>query len=352
MGCPDLGKMDATDMRSLSREARHERRVQVIRLRRAGRTYDEIAEQAGLSRTGVFNICKRHAAGGAKALHDAPGGNKLGERRLLSAEQESAVCKLIADKTPDQLKMPYALWSRTAVGELIEQRYGIRLAVRTVGLYLSRWGFTPQKPLRRAYEPSPAAVKKWLGEQYPEIEARARAEGAEIHWGDETGLRSDDVRRRSDAPQGQTPVVRVDNERHGLPVISTVTNKGTMRWKMFDGALNSAILIDFLKRLVKGADRKVYLILDNLRVHHGKPVKEWLARHQDDIEVFCLPSYSPELNPDEMANADLKQAVTKLAPACRKLQLVWATARHPRRVQRQPERIMRYFRHDPVRYAA
>ena len=352
MGCPDLGKMDATDMRSLSREARHERRVQVIRLRRAGRTYDEIAEQTGLSRTGVFNICKRHAAGGAKALHDAPGGNKLGERRLLSAEQESAVCKLIADKTPDQLKMPYALWSRTAVGELIEQRYGIRLAVRTVGLYLSRWGFTPQKPMRRAYEQSPTAVKKWLDEQYPEIEARAKAEGAEIHWGDETGLRSDDVRGRSYAPQGQTPVVRVNNKRHGLSVISTVTNKGTMRWRMFDGALNSAILIDFLKRLVKDADRKVYLILDNLRVHHSKPVKEWLAKHQDDIEVFYLPSYSPELNPDEMANADLKQAVTKLAPARTKLQLVKATARHLRSVQRQPERIMRYFRHDPVRYAA
>ena len=275
-------------MRSLSREARHERRVQVIRLRRAGRTYDEIAEQTGLSRTGVFNICKRHAAGGAKALHDAPGGNKFGERRLLSAAQESAVCKLITDKTPDQLKMPYALWSRTAVGELVEQRYGIRLAVRTVGLYLSRWGFTPQKPMCRAYEQSPTAVKKWLDEQYPQIETRAKIEGAEVHWGDETGLRSDDVRGRSYAPLGQTPVVCVNNKRHGLSVISTVTNRGTMRWKIFDGALNASILIDFMKRLAKDADRKVYLILDNLRVHHSKPVKEWLAKHQDDIEVFYL----------------------------------------------------------------
>jgi hypothetical protein len=142
-------------------------------------------------------------------------------------------------------------------------------------------------------------VKKWHEEQYPVIAACAKVEGAEIHWGDETGLRSDDVRGRSYAPQGQTPVVRVNSKRHGLSVMSTVTNKGTMRWKIFDGALNSDILIDFLKRLVRDAGRKVYLILDNLRVHHSKPVKAWLAEHKHEIEVFYLPSYSPELNPDE-----------------------------------------------------
>lgn len=344
--------MQATDMRSLSRQARHERRVQVIRLRKAGLTYDEIAAQTGLSRTGVFDICKRHEVGGAAALKDAPGGRRVGDKRLLSAEQEATVRKLIADKTPEQLKMVYALWTRQAVAELIRDRFGIELPVRTMGLYLSRWGFTPQKPMRRAYEQSPAAVKKWLDEQYPVIAARAKLEGAEIHWGDETGLRSDDVRGRSYAPQGHTPVVRVNNKRHGLSIISTVTNRGTMRWKIFDGALNTTILIDFLKRLIRDAGRKVYLILDNLRVHHSKPVKAWLAEHVHEIEVFYLPSYSPELNPDEMATADLKQAVTKLAPARTKLQLVKAAARHLRSVQRRPERIRSYFEHDPVRYAA
>ena len=344
--------MDATDMRSLPREARHERRVQVIRLRNAGHTYDEIAAQTGLSRTGVFDICKRHEAGGAKALRDAPGGRKLGQGRRLDEAQETAVRKMIVDKSPDQLKMPYALWSRIAVGELIEQLFGIRLPVRTMGLYLARWGFTPQKPIKKAYEQSPAAVKKWLQEDYPVIAANAKAEGAEIHWGDETGLRSDDVRGRSYAPKGETPVVRVNSKRHGLSVISTVTNKGQMRWKAFDGALNSDILIDFLRRLIKDARRKIYLILDNLRVHNSKPVKAWLAEHKQEIEVFYLPSYSPELNPNEMANADLKHAVTKLAPARTKLQLVKATTSHLRSVQRKPARIKSYFEHAPVRYAA
>lgn len=192
--------MEATDMRKLSREARHERRVQVIRLRKAGRTYDEIAAHTGLGRTGVFDICKRHEAAGAKALRDAPSGRQSGDGRLLDAVQEAMVRKLITDKTPDQLKMPYALWTRTAVAQLIEQRFGIRLAVRTIGLYLARWGFTPQKPMKKAYEQSPAAVKKWFDEDYPAIAARAKAEGAEIHWGDESGLRSDDVRGRGFAP--------------------------------------------------------------------------------------------------------------------------------------------------------
>jgi transposase len=339
-------------MRSLSRQARHERRVQVIRLRKAGLSYELIAQQTGLSRTGVLNICARHEAGGSAALRDRIGGRPLGDGRLLSAEQEAQVRRLIADRTPDQLKMPYALWTRTAVAQLIEQRFGIVLAVRTMGLYLKRWGFTPQKPLKKAYEQSPAAVKRWLEQDFPAIAARAKAEGAEIHWGDESGLRSDDVRGRSYAPKGQTPVVRINHKRHGLSVISTVTNKGQMRWKIFAGALNADILLDFMRRLIKGQPRKLFLILDNLRVHHAKPVKAWLAEHKDAIEVFYLPSYSPELNPDEMAHADLKQAVTKRAPARTKLQLVKATARHLRSVQKQPARIQSYFQHDPVCYAA
>uniref|UniRef100_G2ZRZ7 Transposase n=1 Tax=blood disease bacterium R229 TaxID=741978 RepID=G2ZRZ7_9RALS len=285
-------------------------------------------------------------------MRDAQGGRKAGQGRSLDVTQELLVRQLIADKTPDQLKMPYALWTRAAVGQLIEQCFGIRLAVRTVGLYLSRWGFTPQKPMRKAYEQSPAAVKKWLEHDYPVIAARAKAEGAEIHWGDESGLRSDDVRGRSYAPKGQTPVVRVSNKRHGLSVISTVTNKGEMRWKIFDGALNADILIDFMQRLIRGAKKKIFLVLDNLRVHHAKPVKAWLAANKERIEVFYLPSYSPELNPDEMLNADLKQAVTKLAPARTKLQLVKATSSHLRSVQRQPARVRKYFENEPIRYAA
>ena len=344
--------MDKIDSRTLSVDALNERRRRAVKLRLEGVSLKDTAAQCEMSRTTVIAALKAYEVGGWKAVDIARPGRPSGTGRTLSAEQEREVQRLIRDRTPDQLKMVYALWSRQAVAELIRNRYGIDLAVRTMGLYLERWGFTPQKPMKKAYEQSPAAVKKWHEEQYPVIAACAKVEGAEIHWGDETGLRSDDVRGRSYAPQGHTPVIRVNNKRHGLSVISTVTNKGQMRWKIFDGALNSDILIDFMRRLIRDAGRKVYLILDNLRVHHSKPVKAWLAEHKHEIEVFYLPSYSPELNPDEMANADLKQTVTKLAPARTKLQLVKATSKHLRSVQRQPERIKRYFEHEPVRYAA
>ncbi|MGF6971922.1 transposase [Paraburkholderia sp. JPY465] len=147
-------------------------------------------------------------------------------------------------------------------------------------------------------------------------------------------------------------MLKVNAKRAGLSVISTVTNKGQMRWKIFDGALNTGILIDFMRRLITGAKKKLFLILGNLRVHHGKAVMAWLDRHRDRIEVFYLPCYSPELNPNELANADLKQSVTRRAPTRTRLQLVKATAHHYRVVQKQPERIRRYFQHDPVRYAA
>ena len=314
--------MEKIDSRTLPVDALNERRRRAVKMRLDGASLKDTAAQCEMSRTTVIAAVKAYKAGGWKAVDVDRGGRPAGSGRLLSAEQEREVRQLIQDRTPDQLKLVYALWTRQAVAELIRDRFGIELPVRTMGLYLSRWGFTPQKPMRKAYEQSPAAVKKWLDEQYPQIAARAKSEGAEIHWGDETGLRSDDVRGRSFAPQGQTPVVRVPNKRHGLSIISTVTNKGQMRWKIFDGALNANILIDFMKRLIRDARRKVYLILDNLRVHHSKPVKAWLAEHRDQIEVFYLPSYSPQLNPDEMANADLKQSVTKLAPARTKLQLV------------------------------
>ena len=246
----------------------------------------------------------------------------------------------------------YALWTRQAVSELVEAVYGVRLTVRNTGKYLKRWGFTPQRPLKKAYEQSPDAVSKWVNEEYPKIAKRAKTEGAEIQWGDEAGLRSDDVRGRGYAPKGQTPVVLTNANRAKLSVILTVTNKGQMRWRVFSGALNAHILIGFLERLVRNREQKIFLILDNLRVHHSKPVKQWLAKHADKIEVFYLPSYPPELNRDELLNADLKCRVTKAAPPRTKTILSRTAIGALRSIQKQPDRVESYFRQKDVSYAA
>src|SRR3954447_7341863 len=197
-----MGGMKHVDMRKLPAAAQEERRRQVIGLRQAGLTYDEIAAQVGLSATGVLNICHRYAGRGAAGLKTGPRGPAPGHGRFLSAEQEAEMQDLIRRHTPDELALPCQLWSRAAVRELIRQRFGVRLAVRTMGTYLARWGFTAQKPLRRAYEQDPAAVRRWLRPDSPAIAARAKAEGGAIFWGDgrtytSDGLRSDAVRGRS-----------------------------------------------------------------------------------------------------------------------------------------------------------
>jgi len=339
-------------MRKLPAAAQEERRRQVVGLRRAGLTYDAIAAQVGLTRTGVFNICKRFAERGAAGLKSGPRGPEPGRGRFLDAEQEAELRDLIRRHTPDALGLPFALWSRAAVRELVWQRCRVRLAVRTMGTYLARWGFTAQKPLRRAYEQDPAAVRRWLRRDYPEVVVRARRARGIIFWGDETGLRSDDVRGRSYAPRGRTPVVRVCHRRAGLSLISAVANKGELRWMVVEGAVKAPALIRFLGRLVRDAGRQGFLILDRLKAHRARLTRDWLAEHRSEIEVHYLPSYSPELNPDEGVHADLKQAVPRKAPARSQQQLKRATVDHMRSLSRQPERIRSIFQHPQFRYAA
>jgi transposase len=339
-------------MRKLPAAAQEERRRQVIGLRQRGLTHRVIAEQVGLSRTGVIDICQRFAAEGATGLVSKPRGRRPDEQRLLDAAQEAEVQGLICRHTPDELGLPFALWSRAAVGLLITRRCGVELAVRTVGKYLARWGFTAQKPIRRAYEQDPAAVRRWRRREYPAIVARARQARGVIFWGDETGLRSDDVRGRSYAPRGRTPEVRVCHKRARLSLISAVANKGELRWMVAEGAVNAPTFIRFLQRLIRDARRKVFLILDRLKAHRARLTREWLAEHRSEIEVFYLPSYSPELNPDEGVNADLKQAVPRKAPARSKQQLKRATIGHMRSLAKQPKRIRAIFQHQQFRYAA
>ncbi|MBX7128876.1 MAG: IS630 family transposase [Flavobacteriales bacterium] len=253
---------------------------------------------------------------------------------------------------PDQLKLPYALWSRKAVRLLIKDRYGVELAARTMTEYMRRWGFTSQKPTRRAMEPRPAEVRRWKERVHPAIAKRAKAEGAEILWGDETGVRSDDVRGRSFAKRVHTPIVRVGNKCFGRSIISAVSARGGMRSMVFKGVLDVRCFKRFLSRSIKDAKRKVFLIVDDLRVHHAKVLAPWLLKHKERIEIFYLPSYFPEINPVEVAKADLKREMGDKPPAQNEEQMVRAILAHYHNVQRQPLRILKYFQHPDVRYAA
>jgi DDE superfamily endonuclease/Winged helix-turn helix len=259
---------------------------------------------------------------------------------------------LIRQRMPDALGLDCALWSRGAVQELVRQRFGLAVAVPTMGRYLARWGCTPQKPLRRASEQAPAAVRCWRRRAYPAIAARAKAEKGVIFGGDEGGRRSDDVRGRSHAPRGETPVVRPCHKRASVGLLSAVSNKGELRGMVLDGAIQAPTLMRFLERLVRDAGRKLFLILDRRRVHRARLVRDWLEGRQDRIEVFHLPACSPDLDPDAGRNGDVKQAVTAKPPARSKAQLKRAVIGHMRSLSRRPQRIRAFCRNPPFRYPA
>lgn len=344
--------MEMIDTRTLSPQAQFEIRKQVIRLRRHGFLNKDVAAGVGISAGRASKIWQSYVKGGSKAIKLGMRGRRVGEQRTLSPDQEAGIRKSIIDKIPEQLKFPFALWTRDAVRQLVKVRFGIEMPIRTVGEYLKRWGFTPQKPIKRAYEQSEPAVKKWLDTEYPAIAARAKKEKSEINWGDETGIQTGANRVRGYAPKGEKPVVRLVAKRSHISMISAITNEGKVRFMMYRDAMNAARLITFMGRLIKDVVRKVFLILDNLPVHHSKKVRRWLEDHRDQIEVFYLPSYAPEFNPDEYLNGDLKMKVHSGQPVRNKDDLEKKTRSFMRTILRRPHHVKNYFKHPKVAYAA
>ena len=248
--------------------------------------------------------------------------------------------------------IPSALWTRQAVRELIQQQVGIRLPIRTVGEYLRRWGLTPQKPVRKAYKQDPKAVAEWLETTYPGIERRAVQEGGEIHWGDETGVRSTCQHSRGYARPGETPELTVPGSRFSVNMISTITRQGKVRRMIYTGKMNAALFIVFLTRLLAGATKKVFLIVDHLSVHEAAAVEQWLADKTDRIEVFYLPKYAPERNPDEYLNCDVKANINTDGLPKDREELQGKLHRFMQRLGKLPARVASYFKHKYIAYAA
>jgi transposase len=257
----------------------------------------------------------------------------------LSSSQQKEIQLMIIDKMPDQLKLDYGWGTRKAVKEVGEREFGVFMAINTMGDYLRSWGFSPQKPKKKAYEQCPKKVKKWLEEEYPIIKKRAKLEGAEIQWGDETGVRNNCQHGRSYAPKGKTPTKLSMSKRFSINMISSLNNQGKVQFMIYSENMNSQRLILFLKQLTKNSSKKVFLILDNLRVHHSKLINEWVEENKENIELFFLPAYSPEKNPDEYLNCDLKQGLSaKPAPRDQE-KLKENLENHMQMLVEKPERV-------------
>lgn len=343
------------DARSLTQDAQEALRVRGVKMLEAGFTQVEVAEALGVGERQVRRWLKRYRRGGWKALAKRRRGRRPGEQEALSAAQQARIVEAIRSKNPDQLRIEALLWTRSSVQDLIERWCGVRLEVGTVGRYLRRWGFTLKRPTRRALEADPVVVEAWLSDVYPKIRAKARKDGGIILWQDESGLRLDRlVAKQGYAPRGQRAIAPSTGNRQGINMISALANSGELRFQIFEGRFTGRVFIEFLDRLIRSIpDRKIHLICDNHTTHHAKAVKRWVAEHADRIQLHFLPAHSPELNPDEQLNQDVKRHMREVHPKpTDKATLRSELARFLHRRQRQPKIVRAYFQEASVRYAA
>jgi len=345
--------MEKIDSRKLKPEGRNQLRQLVIRLRQqSGMPAEDLARVAGVHVSTVKDWLARAKREGIGSLTERRRGRLVGACRKLTMVQEVWLREQIVGYTPQQMTLPFALWTRRAIKTLIRTRFGLEVQDRLIGKYLKRWGFTPQRPIKRALEQRPEAVARWLNETYPALVVKARAEGAVIYFGDETAVKEDANWVRGYAPKGQTPVPATPTRWAKLSMISAISPRGEVAFRIVDGSLNADRFIEFLAALIEGAPRKIILVVDNLRVHHAKVVTEWLADKADRIELAFLPPYNPEANPDEYLNHDFKTAL-RLGPVSHNREsLLEKALAFMTRLSTWPERVRAYFQHPAARYAA
>lgn len=336
---------ERTDYRKATPDVLYQMRKTVISMNKRKKTVEEIIEDTGFCERTVRQIISNYKRGGMAALKPKVRGRKTGEKRTLTPAREKEIIRIITDKNPDQLKMKCCLWTRDAVRQLIKEKYGIDMPIRTVGMYLQRWGFTVQRPAKQAIEQKPEAIQRWLKEEYPAIHGEAKEENAEIFWGDETAVQNVANYARGYAPKGHTPVLKMKAKRMHINMISAISNQGKLHFMFSQESINQQKLIDFLERLIKDIDRKIYIILDNLKVHHGKIVAEWAEEHKEQIRLFFLPPYSPEYNPDEYLNNDLKQSIGSQRQARTEADLQQNADAFMSSLAVDPKHVQSYFDH-------
>lgn len=342
--------MDKTDFKRQSSETLYEVRKQVIRQKEQDISNLQIAANTGLSKYTVCRIWRKYLADGVNGLKPKRRGRKKGDMTKLTKEQQSEIRRTIIDKTPDQIKLSFCLWTRQAVCDYIKRKYGVSMTLRSISNYLKAWGLTCQRPTKKAFSQDDVRVRQFMEKDYPAIAKQAKTEKAVIYWGDETGVSNQENYQRGFALKGQPPVLPVQTKRESISMLSAITNQGKVRFMIMDGSINQHKLIDFMRRMISDIPEKVYLILDNLRVHHGKIVSAWLEKHKDRIKLFFLPPYSPELNPDEYLNNALKNDVHSGMNPRTKHDLNTKTQSFMRRLQHNPEKIKSFFEHKNVMY--
>ena len=337
------------DARRLTHKTLTELRKRAVSSVQDGQSPELVAKALGINRVTMYGWLALYRNGGWAALDARKRG---GRKPKLDAKVIRWVYNTVTMKNPLQLKFTFALWTAKMVGQVIFQKFGIKLSKASVCRLLVQLGLTPQRPVWRAYQQRPEQVQKWLEEEYPRIRALARRNKALIFFGDEAGIRSDHHAGTTWAIKGKTPVVSSTGARFGLNLISAVSAQGEFRFMTVKGRVGAARFIEFIKRLIHGVDRMVFLIVDGHPAHKAKMVSRYVDSIKDRFRLFFLPAYSPELNPDERVWNDLKNNGIGKQSITSAKQLHSAVISYLHFIQKSPARVRSYYNNETTKYAA
>ena len=338
------------NLKQVSKEMREYIKTRAISLRREGLKNREIAKLLDIPAFTVANIIYYHKRKGSAFLEEKVRGRKLGEKRTLSPEQEEEIQNALRTSKPENERIASSLWSKPAIQELIMRHFGIVMPFSTIGDYLRRWGFSCQRRARKNYKQDEKKVKEFKEKTYPAIVQKANDEAAEILFVDETGINNQEYRVRGYSPIGCAPTVASVSKTERINMISAISQDGTCRYMCYETSMTQTRFIAFMRLITRAkANRKVLVLTDNLKVHHGKNVKEWLSWHKDKIEIFFIPAYSPELNADEYLNHVLKQNIhSGILP--RTKDDIKKTHNFMQNMKKHPEKVKGLFKHKNLEY--
>ena len=342
--------MEYINLRKLNQSELKQVRSQVVRLIEKGMNNKQVSELTGVRSNRVSEIRTAYKRDGAEAIKPKKRGRKPKTNMLLTPQEQKEIRQTIISKTPEQMKLAGFLWTLAKISRHIKVTYGKTVSVRCLSNYMKRWELTCQRPTKRACGYDIDRINKFMKEEYPVIKKRAEEEKADIYWGDETGVNNRENFERGFSQKGKPPVLPLPTKRERVNMISAINNKGSVRFMVYEQKMSQQVLIDFLRRLISDAPRKVFLILDNLRVHHGKIVKSWLSKRKDKIEIFYLPPYAPDINPDEYLNHALKRDVHSGNLPRTKIDIKHKIHSFMRRLQHSSDKVKAFFKHTQVSY--
>jgi transposase len=341
-----------TNAKQLTQKEQYGIRKNIVRLLKQGHKPNEIVVILDVSLRHIYATKKAYKESGINGIKPGQRGRRQGDKRILTPEQEQRVQTAIIDHNPEQLRLPGCMWTRENIRELIMRWYKIEMKSSTLGYYLSRWGFSVQRPVKRAYKQDEEKVMDWVEREFPGIKEQAKRENAEVFFGDETGIQNTANYAKGYAPIGQTPVVQTEAKKMKINMLSAVSSRGKLRFMLYKDNMDADKLIDFLRRLTRDSEKKVFLVLDNLRVHHSKKTMAWVERNKTELELFYLPPYAPEYNPGEYLNSDLKRGVGRRSMPHSENELESNVRSHMKTVQLNPKKIQSFFKAPKTSYAA